>query len=187
MLDVLSRWLLYSASLYALLTTAACAATNAAAAPLPEEQLAVGATAWGIISYTRWPAVPNPLRVCVIGQTANAEAIRRFSDLVASERASVVRVLSEDENPANACDVTYIGQLDQSTLARLIRQITGRPVLSIGESSDFCSAGGMFCLDAVHTSGEAVRFSVNLDAITRSELRVNPQVLRLSRQLQKGN
>ncbi len=187
MLDVFFRWLLCSASLCVLSTTVACAAPNTPAATLPEEQLAIGATTWGIVSYTRWPAEPNPLRVCVIGQTANTEAIQRLSDWVASERASTVRTLNTDENPANSCDVAYIGQVDPNTTARLVRQMTGRPILSIGENSDFCSAGGMFCLDPRQTGDDTVHFSVNLDAITRSGLRVNPQVLRLSRQLQKDH
>jgi hypothetical protein len=48
----------------------------------------------------------------------------------------------------------------------------------IGEGAEFCSDGGMFCLDAGTT---AARFTVNLDAVARSGLRVNPSVLLIAR------
>ncbi len=153
--------------------------------PLPEDQFAIGAAAWGIVSYTRWPEESGPLRVCICGQTANAGAIRRFSDWMAAERASTVQTLDAAENPGGVCDVVYVGQLEPGDIAPLIRQITGKPILSIGEGADFCSVGGMFCLDATRISGGTARFSVNLDAVGRSGLRINPQVLRLSRQLQR--
>uniref|UniRef100_UPI003137AACB YfiR family protein n=1 Tax=Variovorax sp. YR752 TaxID=1884383 RepID=UPI003137AACB len=46
------------------------------------------------------------------------------------------------------------------------------------EGADFCSDGGMFCLEPAAPS---VRFGANLDAIARSGLRVHPMVLRIAR------
>jgi hypothetical protein len=51
-------------------------------------------------------------------------------------------------------------------------------VLLLGEGADFCSDGGMFCLEP---GAGASRFGANLDAIARSGLRVNPLVLRIAR------
>lgn len=162
----------------------ACAATlpaaHADADLLADNQLTLGATVWGIVSYTRWPVAPNPLRVCVAGRTSHTEAIRRTSDWVGPERVGIVRTLAADEDPAQACDLVYAGVLPAATLTHLIGRVAGKPVLTIGEGPDFCTAGGMFCLEGLDGG---VRFSANLDAISRSELRINPQVLRLSRRL----
>lgn len=159
---------------------AAIPVTHAGNDLLADNQLTLGATVWGIVSYTRWPVAPNPLRACVTGQTAHMEAIRRASDWVGPNRIGIVRPLAADQDPAGECDLVYAGALPATELARLIGKVAGKPVLTIGEGSDFCSAGGMFCLDELDGG---VRFSANLDAISRSALRVNPQVLRLSRQL----
>ena len=151
---------------------------------LAESQASVGATVWGIVSYTRWPVQPEVLQVCIAGHSAHAEAIRRTADWIGAERLSVVRQLEPGDNPA-ACDLLYVGEVAPAVRTRLLGQLTGAPVLTIGEGASFCSAGGMFCLDQDNAASPAagVRFSANLDAISRSGLRVNPQVLRLSRQL----
>lgn len=149
-------------------------------AQVAQSQLSVDAIVWGIIGYTRWPAQPEVLRVCLAGDSEHVEAIRRGADWVSPERQAMVRPLAPDEDPAADCELVYFGTLAADTRAQLLGQIAGKPVLTIGEGGDFCSAGGMFCLEQ---DGPLVRFSVNLDAISRSSLRINPQVLRLSRQL----
>jgi len=70
-------------------------------------------------------------------------------------------------------------------MRQLLSAISGQPVLSIGEHQEFCSLGGMFCLDLNDPKG--VTFSTNLDAISRSKVRINPQVLRLAERLKAAS
>lgn len=60
----------------------------------------------------------------------------------------------------------------------LISQYQGRALLLISEQNPECAIGSAFCLI---TEQNQVRFSVNLDALTRSGVRVNPDVLMLAR------
>ena len=52
----------------------------------------------------------------------------------------------------------------------------GRPVLTISDDDPGCSFGAMFCLRA---RANKVSFSVNLDAIGRGPLRIDPRVLKI--------
>ena len=52
----------------------------------------------------------------------------------------------------------------------------GRPVLTITDDDPGCSFGAMFCLRA---RAPGVSFSVNLDAIGRGTLRIDPRVLKI--------
>jgi len=149
---------------------------------LAESQTSVAAIVWGIVSYTRWPAQPEVLRACLAGHSAHADTLRRSADWLGPERRSLVRQLAPGENPAEVCDLVYAGELAPAARTHLLNQLAGTPVLTIGEGAGFCSAGGMFCLEQDGSTAGA-RFSANLDAISRSSLRINPQVLRLSRQL----
>lgn len=148
---------------------------------LTEAQTSHAAIVWGIVSHTRWPVQPSPLRVCFIGQTTQAEAIQRSSDWIEPEHNSVMLKLDTPNEAASRCDLLYFGTQALPATERILRQIAGKPVLSI-EGQDFCSAGGMFCLEKADGN---TRFSVNLDAVSRSPLRINPQVFRLSRQLRE--
>lgn len=143
-------------------------------------QLGASAVVWGIISYTRWPQPPQPLRLCIIGHSAHGDALYRPSDWLGAERDITVHGVVTEHEAVGQCDVLYVGKLPPERLTALVKALTGKPILTIGEERDFCSFGGMFCLDG--TAG-GVRFAANLDAISRSGLRVNPQVLRLTRQL----
>lgn len=141
----------------------------------------VGETVKGIITYTRWPARLQQLRFCFIGESAHeAVILHRVLSLAPAGAISFQRFEAGRET-LFGCDVAYIaepGALDGDfAMARLA---DSKWILTIGEGEEFCSLGGMFCLSA---DSDGARFATNLDAISRSELKVNPLVLKLSRQL----
>jgi hypothetical protein len=144
------------------------------------------AVLWGIISYTRWPQEDAPLKICLIGESAHAEAIRRLAMAIEFRRTVVVHDLPAETEKAQECDVAYFGSLPEQQRNQILHSLTGLPVLTIGEGGvAFCSAGGMFCLhatDAASSNGGGL-FATNLDVISRSGLRITPRVLRLSRHL----
>jgi hypothetical protein len=142
---------------------------------------------WNIISYTRWLDEKGSLRVCLPENNRYATLIRRSARVVELRRPIVVRIVPPDA--ASACDVVYFAAAPDAEVGQRLRELAGTPVLTIGEGNAFCSAGGMFCL-LLNEAGRggtdtAGRFAANLDAISRSHLRVNPQVLRLSKRGQK--
>ncbi|RVR11094.1 YfiR family protein, partial [Enterobacter hormaechei] len=56
--------------------------------------------------------------------------------------------------------------------------LQGQALLLMSEQNPECVIGSAFCLIIEHNQ---VRFSVNLDALARSGVRVNPDVLMLAR------
>lgn len=143
--------------------------------PSPPVRLTVAEAVLGILAHTRWPpGTARPLTLCLNERSVSALELRSLPDSVPPGKLAPVRLLDPaDELPAG-CDAIYLGSgpLAAETLTRLI----GRPVLSMGEGSDFCSRGGMFCL-VPRSSG--LRIEVNLDTVARSGLHVHPQVLKL--------
>jgi hypothetical protein len=74
------------------------------------------------------------------------------------------------------CDILFLGRMPVTDRRRLIAWVRGRPVLTITDDDASCLYGAMFCL----SSGTAsLSFSVNLDAIARGPLRIDPRVLRI--------
>lgn len=131
---------------------------------------------WGIVGYTHWPEEKKSLRVCLSEDDSHSALIRQSGREVKSKYSIVMR--SAPENVSASCDILYVS--GASAAGRLPRSLIGTQVLMIGNGSEFCSMGGMFCL--LSGGGKNIdSFAVNLDAISRSPLRVNPQVLRLSK------
>ncbi|MDR2014034.1 MAG: YfiR family protein [Azoarcus sp.] len=135
---------------------------------------------WGIVGYTRWPDTKGALRICLSGDDQHSAMIRQS----AIKLGHRVATLSEMENTATTCDIVYVSGTGMDEVGELSRSLAGAPVLSIGDGGKFCSMGGMFCLlSGKEKNGHKNidRFAVNLDAISRSTLRIDPQVLRLSK------
>src|SRR3546814_9713160 len=74
------------------------------------------------------------------------------------------------------CDILFLGRMPVADRRQLIAWVRGRPVLTITDDDAACIYGAMFCLSSRSAS---LSFSVNLDAIGRGPLRVDPRVLRI--------
>ncbi|HWT43218.1 MAG TPA: YfiR family protein, partial [Sphingopyxis sp.] len=76
------------------------------------------------------------------------------------------------------CDILFLGRMPVADRRQLIAWVRGRPILTITDDDAACIYGAMFCLNSRAAS---LSFSVNLDAIGRGPLRIDPRVLRIGR------
>lgn len=160
----------------AVLSAAAPAQTAPTAVAAP--RAGVSAVVAGILGYTRWPVEGSAVRLCTLGRGAAVDELLKATELGSPQRRVSVQALPDPAQARAACDAIYIAGPQNGQARETLRGLAGHPVLLLGEGADFCSDGGMFCLEP----GEpATRFGANLDAIARSGLRVNPLVLRIAR------
>ena len=154
--------------------------------PVAAARIGVTETLLGILGYARWPNESMPLRVCIAGRSAHTDQWLKNGLAALPQRPIVVQALATDSGASIAaqCDALYIGTLDDATSRRIFAHVVGYPVLTVSERIPPCAAGAMVCLDANNQNG--VQFEVNLDAVVRSGVRVNPQVLRLGRPAAKA-
>jgi len=154
-------------------------AANGGAADADARSAGVAQAVLGILSYVRWPPDTGDVAMCIVGPTEYADDLIRSQAFgLPGGRRIQVRRHAAAEVPASACDVVYLGMLDDAGWQTVFRRLAGRPVLSIGERREQCQAGGMFCLDVRERE---LGFEVNLDSVARSGLRIHPQVLQLAR------
>lgn len=129
----------------------------------------------GIISYARWPDGRRATRsMCVIGTPRLTE---RLAPIVPGGPVVTVRHLSAVAAMGSPpCDILFLGRMPVADRQRLIGWVRGRAVLTITDDDPGCAFGAMFCL-AARPAG--LSFSVNLDAIGRGPLRIDPRVLKI--------
>ena len=129
----------------------------------------------GIIEYTRWPTPAAPLTLCVVG---SAQQAGRLGGLrLADGRAVQRRDVAPLPLAITGCQVLYIGEVQPPALRQLVAAARGKGVLTIAEADPACRSQAMFCM--VYEP-RAASFRMNVDAISRSGLRVDPRVLRLA-------
>lgn len=134
----------------------------------------VAAMVRGIAGYARWPQPPNPVRICITGRTDLGDAW--IAD--EGESRSLRRVDGGARFPTGQCDIAYLGRLDPTDMRATYAMLRGHPIISITDADIACRSGAMFCLIQ---SGNALSFALNIDAVTRGTVRIDPRVLRLAR------
>ncbi|KZP74582.1 hypothetical protein A3N40_09985 [Enterobacter cloacae subsp. dissolvens] len=154
----------------------------ATAGTFTETDKSVRSIVSGIVSYTRWPSLSGQPKLCVYASSHYTQALSREEGQ--SELPYTPVIVHNDQEALSAtCDAIYFGTESPARQLELISQYQGRALLLISEQNPECVIGSAFCLIIDHNQ---VRFSVNLDALTRSGVRVNPDVLMLARNKQHG-
>lgn len=130
-----------------------------------------------MLEYSRWPSARPAVRLCIAGAARHAD---RLADIRLSSGAGVelVAIGAPGEPAPDRCDALYIGRLDSPTLGRLIAGARGEAVVTIAEDDPACRSGAMFCL--LYTP-QSLSFQLSIDAVSRSAVRIDPRVLRLSK------
>lgn len=153
------------------------AAEHVGAVPRDESYAsATTRTVAGIIEYTRWPAPAGPLTLCVAGAAQHAHRLDglRLADGRTVQRRDVAPL----PQALGGCQVVYIGGVQPLAMRQLIAASRAKGgVLTIAEADPVCRSQAMFCMVYEPRS---VSFRMNVDAIARSGLRVDPRVLRLA-------
>jgi hypothetical protein len=130
----------------------------------------------GIISYTHWPVLNGKPTLCIFSSSAYVS--RLSSEESATRPYTPVVVQNEQEALTAQCDALYFGSETPERQQQIINHFPSRPLLTLAEQNAACIIGSAFCLQMLP---ERVSFSVNLDALSRSGVRVNPDVLMLAR------
>lgn len=130
----------------------------------------------GIVSYTHWPALSGKPKLCIFSSSTYVSALSHEN----SDAPPYFPVTVENEQQALTakCDAVYFGSETPERQQQIISGFENRPLLTIAEQNPECSIGSAFCLQM---KSQRLTFSVNLDALARSGVRVNPDVLMLAR------
>lgn len=129
-----------------------------------------------IATYARWTGAPHTLRVCITGQTPLSNAMT--SQTLPDGRVLMPQRVSSAQTIAANCEIAVIGTLPSAERAQIIRAAGGVGLLTITDADPACEYGAMFCWRSTATG---VTFDLNIAAVTRSRVRVDPRVLALGR------
>lgn len=141
-----------------------------------QRSAAIATTVAGIISYTRWPADPRPINLCVMAKPMYAAGLLKDNRIAGREIAARVMEIGDPEAPST-CNILYLGALPEKDRLALFSSLAGHPILTISETDPACNAGSMFCL---RFEPDRIGLQMNLDSIARSGVHVDPHVLLLS-------
>lgn len=169
--------------LSALIGTAALAALSvvptAAQTEMPDgvdgPAVAAADIVTGILSYTRWPGSEGPVRLCVAGQSTVSSRI--MDRALVSGRRLVVSRRAPTSLADGGCDAIFMAGLPTREQERIASAAQREAIVTMTDADPACDSGVMACLRLVPGG---MSFDLNLDAVSRSGVRIDPRVLMLA-------
>ena len=132
--------------------------------------------------FVDWPAKkfsqPDaPFVIGIFGADAITGVLREImQDRRIKDHPVVIKqVLAVEELPG--CHIVYVSRSENAQLGRVLGAMRRIGVLTIGQSDNFLSRGGV--INLVNVDG-SIRFQISLDSARREHLNVSSKLLQLS-------
>lgn len=136
-------------------------------------------------SFIEWPettfASPQaPFLICVRGDfsfgTTLAEQARSAQP---HGRHVDVRWVHNDQQLLG-CHVLFVSRSESKDYAKVLRPVSSKEILTVGETPDFLAAGGMI---SFQVERDTLQFEVNLIATENARLKISSRLLTLARRV----
>ncbi len=133
--------------------------------------------------FVDWPAVENAgarrtINFCVLGHDPFGAALNEsiLGHPIGAWGTEIVR--GERLQDLGQCDVLFVSPSETASQAKILEQVRGAEVLTVGDTPDFASSGGI--IQFVPEDGR-VSFLINVDAAKRAGLTIQSSLLALAR------
>jgi YfiR/HmsC-like len=93
-----------------------------------------------------------------------------------------VRLVSQSQE-VQGCNILFLSRDEARRQTVILRSLRGMPVLTVGETSNFLSDGGMI---RFHVDEDKIRFDINLEAAESSHLKISSRLLLLATAVTRG-
>jgi len=157
------------------------AVPRVAPAATDEDEVKLGFL-YNFTKFVEWPreafaSDQAPIVIGIAGDDASAAA---FAEALAHKtsggRSIVVRRVAETGDLPH-CHILFLRATSRRSISDVADELSGHPVLIVGETDHFLSNGGM--LNFVLRS-ERVRFEVNLEAAQKAKLKLSSKLVQVA-------
>jgi len=155
-----------------------------AASDVPASEYAVKtAILYKITEFVSWPetayATPDDrLSICLAKNSPFSAAMQSLHGR--SVRGRIIEVVTFETTTelSSQCQVLFMGQAKEEQVRLMLHQITGKPILTVGEGDGFAKRGGIISLQV---ESSRINFAINVAASERAGLDISAQLLQLAK------
>ncbi|HZS08826.1 MAG TPA: YfiR family protein [Blastocatellia bacterium] len=137
---------------------------------------------YNFTQFVEWPskAFPNSSAPIIIGVLGADPFGRSLVETVQGETVRNRRLVVEHYSRVEeikTCHVLFISQSEAGQLDRILSNLKGRSILTVGETPDFTQRGGVI---GFVTEKNKIRLRINLAAARAAELTISSKLLRVA-------
>ena len=141
---------------------------------------------YNFLLFVDWPenAPSDTIKLATYGAPQLYEALRPMSGKTIKGKKLVVFSLTRPEALDDGCQVLFVGDTEPQAVRELLKEVNGKPVLTVSGMAGFVRLGGMVVFndpgDLRKDGKEQKRFIINLLAVRKSRLKIRSRLLRMS-------
>lgn len=131
--------------------------------------------------FVRWPVVvtisKQPFHICILGKDPFQDILqRKISGKSVENRELRIRQIAQiDQN--SDCQILFISTSEKAKLAEIFASVHGKPILTVGESSNFAESGGMI---EFAISNNKIRLRINQQRLEEAQLKADANLMRVA-------
>ncbi|OUD13360.1 hypothetical protein TPSD3_11230 [Thioflexithrix psekupsensis] len=138
-----------------------------------------------LVRFIEWPdepmPKPEPLYFCFFGNDSFGTALDNIREKTVRGRELIIR-----KNIAffeiKTCHLLFIDASKKEELNSILEATANYPILTVGDTPDFASAGGL--VNLINYQGR-IMLEINIDAAQRTQLRISSRLLSLARLIEE--
>lgn len=132
--------------------------------------------------YIDWPTAGSYATICLVGQDTLGRHLAAYAGKTVVGREIRIRRLAPGD-PVADCQELFVAEGSDDHGGTLLKGAVRQAVLTVGEAPAFVQEGGAISL---LRSENRLFFDINLGVVHQAGLRINPQMLRLAREVVGG-
>lgn len=134
-----------------------------------------------VAKFVEWPDEFIPegkINICVLGQVPYYKGIDSINGKVVDEREIIVSKIAslEEAEKNNSCQILFIAKTEADKMDGIISSIQDKPILGFGDMEKYAESGGDMNF---YIMNNRLAIMINPPAVERSQLRINPRMLKL--------
>ena len=136
---------------------------------------------YNFAKFVEWPksvdaGASKQLVLGILGKDPFGEDIKTIQDKRVKDRTLQV-IRAEHLEELGNCDILFIGASMKGQLDSTLKELDGKPVLTVSDTRGFAQQGVMINLFTINNK---IRFEINLQAVEQSGLKISSQLLKLA-------
>ncbi len=132
-------------------------------------------------NFVEWPPDSNRgnLVIAVVGEAPFAGALNSLNGKTVKGRSVVVRYYDNVTDTLEA-DILYISPSERPALARILKTVKGRPILTVSDTRGFMRSGVMINMLLIQ---KRIGFEIHNKAANQAGLRLSSHLLKLAQEV----
>ena len=142
-----------------------------------------------VVDFIDWPAASfsnqdSPLVIGVLGHDPFGASLDEVAEGQMSKGHPLKIRRLDSLTEVSQCQAVFICSSEASKLHGDLHDLSGRPILTVSDISNFAERGGVLMF---YTEANKVRFRINLDASKADNLSISSRLLQLAEVIKQGS